>query len=320
MRAAVGWAFMPTRRQFSSLLLGTFAAGRHTFAAPISGMAGGVNLGLESYSLMPLRGEGIEDRWIRVMRQLGFSECDVYEPLLQPPELGAKIQAARDAHDPAATDAAVAELNKWRSSLSASSFRQMREKFAAAGIRLPIFAGTTLTPASTDADLEHACALTQALGADTLSVTTGKSVVKRLLPMVDRYNLVLGVQGRPSARATDPDVIAHPADYEEAISYSPRCAIEIDIGDATGAGFDILPFVRKNHARIERIELKDRKRDNTSVPWGQGDTPLKEVLLYVRDNHLPIRCYIDCDYAPATEQRVASILDCRTYLHSVLGA
>jgi sugar phosphate isomerase/epimerase len=33
-----------------------------------------------------------------------------------------------------------------------------------------------------------------------------------------------------------------------------------------------------------------------SVPWGEGDTPIKEILRLVRDSKYPIRCYIDCDY------------------------
>jgi len=44
------------------------------------------------------------------------------------------------------------------------------------------------------------------------------------------------------------------------------------------------------------IYLKDRRKDRVSVPWGEGDTPIKEILRLVRDSKFPIRCYIDCDY------------------------
>ena len=311
---------MHTRRHFNGLLLATLAAGgRCSFAAPASRMVGGVHLGLESYSLMPLRGEDLQDRWIGLMHQLGFAECSVFEPLLQPVELTTKLQAARESKDRQAIDTTMQELNQWRAGLSVSSFRDMRSKFSAAGVRFAFFSGSTLSSSSTDADLEHVCALTQALGAEFVTVAAGKSIVKRLVPLVARYDLRIGIQGRPNAHSTDPDAIARAEDFEEAVGYSSRCAIDIDIGDATGAGFDVMPFVTRNHARIARIELKDRKRDNTSMPWGQGDTPLKDVLLYVRENRLPIRCYIDCDYAPATQERIASILNCRAYIHSVLG-
>jgi len=131
---------MHTRRHFSGLLLATFVAGsRSSFGAPQSPVVGGVHLGLESYSLMPLRGDGIEDRWIELMHQLGFAECSAYEPLLQPRELATKLQAAREAKDRAAMDAAMQDMNKWRTGLSVSSFRDMRNKFAASGIRFAYF-------------------------------------------------------------------------------------------------------------------------------------------------------------------------------------
>ncbi len=252
------------------------------------------------------------------MKQLGLNECNLFEPLLQPQELASKLRAARETKDQAAIEAANGDLNEWRSNLPISYFNDMRKKFGAAGIRFVIYTAASITGASTDLDLERACASAKAIGAESISVSAGKSVVTRFIPLLSKYNLRIGIQGRPSAASSDPDAIARPADYEEAVDYSPLCDIELDIGDATGAGIDVMPFVQKNHARIYRLELKDRKRDKTSMPWGEGDTPVREILLYVRDNHLPIRCYIDCDYAPANEQRIESIMKCRDFIRTVI--
>jgi sugar phosphate isomerase/epimerase len=115
--------------------------------------------------------------------------------------------------------------------------------------------------------------------------------------------------------STNPDNISTPADYEEAVTFSDRYGIDLDIGDATGSGYDVLPFIRKNHGRIFRIALKDRRHDHTSMPWGQGDTPLKEVMQFVRDNHSPSICHIDGDAATAS---TAEIRKCGTYLKAVL--
>jgi sugar phosphate isomerase/epimerase len=309
---------MYTRRGFSKLLLAATTR-THTFATQLLLAHSGLRLGLESYSLSPLHKDGLQDRWIALMKQLQFSECNLYEPLIQPDELTAKLRIARAAKEQTAIDAAQAALREWRTNLPLSYFSDMRKKFAASGIRFSIFSTSSVTPTSTDAELERACAITQSLGAEYITISAGKSVVKRLIPLLDRYDLRLCIQGRPSATATDPDAIARLPDYEEAVAYSQRCSIDIDIGDATGAGFDVMPFITKNHARIYRIELKDRKRDGTSVAWGTGDTPVKGVLQYVLSNRLPVRCYIDCDYAPADESRIASILTCRAFIRRAIG-
>ena len=64
----------------------------------------------------------------------------------------------------------------------------------------------------------------------------------------------------------------------------------------TGGGYDSLAFVKDRLDRIAVIYLKDRRKDRLSVPWGEGNTPINEVLRLVRDSKYPIRCYIDCDY------------------------
>jgi sugar phosphate isomerase/epimerase len=61
----------------------------------------------------------------------------------------------------------------------------------------------------------------------------------------------------------------------------------------------VLALVKDRLDRIAVIYLKDRRKDRVSVPWGEGDTPIKEILRLVRDSKYPIRCYIDCDYKTA---------------------
>ena len=44
--------------------------------------------------------------------------------------------------------------------------------------------------------------------------------------------------------------------------------------------------------------MKDKKFDrHTNVPFGQGDTPVKEVLQTIRDNKWPIQATIEFEYA-----------------------
>jgi sugar phosphate isomerase/epimerase len=62
------------------------------------------------------------------------------------------------------------------------------------------------------------------------------------------------------------------------------------------AGFDPLPFIEKHHARIVSLHLKDRKKDQgPSMPFGQGDTPIKEVLQLLKKNKWDIPAQIEYD-------------------------
>jgi|GEM_PF-2093591 len=43
-----------------------------------------------------------------------------------------------------------------------------------------------------------------------------------------------------------------------------------------------IPMLEKHHDRIVSLHLKDRTADGSNVPWGQGQTPIKEVLQLMR--------------------------------------
>jgi sugar phosphate isomerase/epimerase len=63
---------------------------------------------------------------------------------------------------------------------------------------------------------------------------------------------------------------------------SPYICVNLDIGHFVAAGFDPVDYITKHHDRIVTLHIKDRKKGlgpkSPVLRFGQGDTPIKEVL------------------------------------------
>jgi hypothetical protein len=263
----------------------------------------GVQFGLQSYIFSGIGSppDGILDLVIQSMVESGLGECDLFAPLVEPAPLWERIRAGAPARPgeqvppPVAAARAQAreELAKWRMTVSLDHFRAIRKKFDAAGIAIH---GLSAFPGSTAEELTRTFDIADILGARIVTLGVTFPAAMRVAPLAEKRDFIVGIQGQPDLSITDPDVISHPGQYDKALPLSRSYRISFDIGDATGGGYDSLAFVKARLDRIAVIYLKDRRKDRLSVPWGEGDTPIKEILRLVRDSKYPIRCYIDCDY------------------------
>jgi sugar phosphate isomerase/epimerase len=272
----------------------------------INSVVHGMQFGLQSYvfSGIGLPQDGILDVVIRSMVESGLGECDLYAPLVEPAQYWDRIRAGGPAGPGATVPPQVAaarvqarkELAKWRMSVSLDYFRAIQKRFEDAGIEIYGLSGF---PGSTEEELSRTFEIAGTLGARLVTLGITLSAAKRIAPLAEKHSFMVGIQGRPDMTVTNPDVIAKPENFEEAVALSKSYWMSFDIGDATGGGYDSLKFVEVHHDRIALLYLKDRRKDRLSVPWGEGDTPVREILRLIRDKKYPIRCYIDCDYKTA---------------------
>lgn len=314
---------MFSRRDLGKLALAAMP-GSATAAKKLDSVVHGIQFGLQSYvfSGIGLPPDKVLDVVVQSMVDSGLGECDLYAPLVEPAEFWDRIRAGGPAGPGAAVSPEVAaarakareELAKWRMSVSLDYFRAIRKKFEDAGIEIYGLSGF---PGSTEEELGRTFEIAGVLGARLVTLGVTLTAAKRVAPFVEKHSFQVGIQGRPDMNAGNPDVIATPANFEEAVSLSKKYWMSFDIGDATGGGYDSFQFVETHHDRIALLYIKDRRKDRLSVPWGQGDTPVREVLRLVRDRKYPIRCYIDCDYR--TTDRPGDVRRSFEYAKAALG-
>ena len=71
------------------------------------------------------------------------------------------------------------------------------------------------------------------------------------------------------------------------------------------------------------MHIKDRKNKTNggaNMPWGQGDTPLKEILTLLKEKKYAIPATIELEYdIPAGSDAVKETKNCVVFAKQVLG-
>ena len=279
---------MLSRREFSRAITAgmlTAAASRRALAAPING----VRIGVQTYSFRdlprPAEGDAV-DGIIAAMKACGLDECELWSPQIEP--VTARSLPAEERRD---------LLRRWRTTTPDAHFASVRKKFAAAGITVFAF-NLSFNESFSDEEIDRGFAHARALGADVITASTTLSVAKRLVPFADRHRMPVAMHNHSNLK--DPNEFATPASFVTALALSPHFRINLDIGHFTAANFDALAFLQEHRDRITNLHLKDRKRDQgPNTPWGDGDTPIREVLAWLKAQRSPIRAYIEYEYKGA---------------------
>lgn len=283
---------MHTRREFGKLTLAGLAIPRMAFAA--TSTINGVHLGAQTYSFRDIpRTPGAADAVdvvIKALTDCGLTECELFSPQLEPaqPSFGRGQRSSPEAMK------AREDLRKWRVETPLDHFRGVKKKFDAAGITIHALCWNMNT-SFTDAEIDRGFEIGKALGARVLTSSTTLDVAKRIVPVADKHQMLIGMHGH--SNVTDPNEFATPESFAKAMKMSKYFKINLDIGHFVSADFDPIAYIKEHHADITNLHIKDRKAhqgDNT--PWGQGDTPIREVLQLLKKERWPIPAYIEYEY------------------------
>jgi sugar phosphate isomerase/epimerase len=220
-------------------------------------------------------------------------------------------RGAATPEDQAARAAAADETRKWRAGVSLNKVKEFRKKWEDAGVLIDIVKWDGIFDFSDD-ELDYAFQVSKTLGARALSseITIGKT--KRLGQFADKHKMQVGYHGHTAVS---------PAIWEATFAEAKYNAANLDLGHfVAGQNTSPVPFLKKYPDRITHVHVKDRKYCNgPNVPFGQGDTPIKEVLQLMRANKWRFQATIEFEYpVPAGSDRMAEIAKTVEYCKSCL--
>jgi sugar phosphate isomerase/epimerase len=303
-------------------LAGVSAAGLS--AAKPNSNFGGVQVGVN----IPYSFHGMPSNADQILEYLAQVNISAAELRTQPIEafLGAPAAAARGVGEAAPgkdpltpqQEADIQELKKWRLSRSMNEFKSFRKKYEDAGVRIQIVKMDRIDSAS-DEVLDYCFQMAKALGASAISCEIPVSKTKRLGGFAAKHQLMVGYHGH--GNLTNPEAFGRLGAWEQAFWYSKYNGANVDIGHFFASnGFSPAEWIKENHTRITHVHLKDRKANNgAGMPWGQGDTPLKEILLMMKAEKYKFQATIELEYpVPAGSNTLAELSKCVEYCKKVL--
>ena len=204
------------------------------------------------------------------------------------------------------------ELRKWRLSVPMEKVRSVRKLFDDAGVFVEIVKVDGIFAMSDDV-VDYEFALAKNLGAKAISTEIAVPDTKRLGQFADKHKMMVGYHGHATTTA---------ADFETVFGYAAHNGANLDIGHfVAGQNTSPVPFIKQHHDRITHLHIKDRKMNNgPNVPFGQGDTPIKEVLQLIRDNKWNIQATIEFEYpVPEGSDRMTEIKKSLDYCRAALA-
>jgi sugar phosphate isomerase/epimerase len=286
---------MYSRRDFGKLALAALPPAALLAGTP--SRISGVRIGAITYSYRSLKPEEI----IPAMASSGIAEAEV---------MSNHVEALAGA--PSAGEA----LNQWRMQTSAGTFKAVRKKFADAGIDVALLC-FNLNGNVTDDLIEYSFQMAKGLGVNAISSSSTLPIAKRVAPFADKHKIRWGGHGHD--KVDDPNEFATPESFAAILSYGKNMGVNLDIGHFTAANYDPIAFIQQNHARITNLHLKDRKKNHgPNVPWGTGDTPIKEVLQLLKREKYDLLADIEYEY-PGKDDVVTEMKRCLDFCRQALA-
>jgi len=344
-----------TRRDLGKLALAAIPASRLLLAKPNSNFDG-VQVGVITYSYRSMPGANDAEALLKYIVDSGLSGIELMGPAAEiyagspaaasrggggggqgrvpgglgnapgapggegaPGGPGRGAGGGRGAMTPeqqAAQQSRAADLKKWRLSVSMDKYKAMRKMYNDAGVNIYAFK-LEPTPNMSDEEYEYIFHVADTLGAShvTLELSNDAAFTQRIGDFAAKKNMVVAYHAHTQATMTAWDAV---------LAQSKGNAINLDCGHyVAGTSESPIPLIQQHHNRIASIHLKDRQKGSdgaANLPWGQGETPIKEILTLMRQEKYKFPASIELEYEiPEGSDAVVETTKCVQFCKNALA-
>jgi sugar phosphate isomerase/epimerase len=301
-----------SRRTFGKLALTALPA-VSILKRPITGLAqksakpnstiNGVDLGTITYSYRSMPDQSAE-AILRYVVASGMSRIEF---------MGGPVEAFAGAPQVGRREGAES-LRAWRTSVSMDRFKALRKMANDAGVT--IYAWKQLTPNMSDGEMEYVFNVAEALGCThtTLELIDDPEQLRRIGQFAEKKKIYAAYHTHLQGSMTA---------FDRAFAISKGNTANVDLGHFVAAGGDPVAFIKKFNGRISSVHLKDRTtpaNGQKNLPWGTGDTPLKEILLTMKRDKHTYPAAIELEYdVPTGSNAVKETVKCLDFCRAALA-
>jgi sugar phosphate isomerase/epimerase len=215
-----------------------------------------------------------------------------------------------------AQQARGAELKQWRLSVSMDKYKAMRKMYNEAGVNIYAFK-LEPNPNMSDEEYEYIFHVADTLGANhvTLELSNNAAFTQRIGDFAAGKKMMVAYHAHTQATMTSWDAV---------LAQSKGNAINLDCGHyVAGTSESPIPLIRKHHSRIASLHLKDRMKASNggaNLIWGQGETPIKEILTLMRQEKYQFPASIELEYQiPEGSDAVVETSKCVQFCKNALA-
>jgi sugar phosphate isomerase/epimerase len=216
----------------------------------------------------------------------------------------------------AAQQARAGDLKKWRLSVSMDKYKALRKMYNDAGVNIYALK-LEPNPNMSDEEYEYIFHVADTVGANhvTLELSNDAAFTQRIGDFAARKKMRVAYHAHTQATITAWDAV---------LAQSPGNAINLDCGHyVAGTSESPVPLIQKLHSRIASMHLKDRKKASNggaNLVWGQGETPIKEILTLMRTEKYKFPASIELEYQiPEGSDAVVETSKCVQFCKNALA-